>query len=97
MLTQVPESRQNEEQPQLPFLSNTMSISRIEGLTCPYLFSEPMCDTELDAVVLAQCFSLARCRARELRQSELEIVAFGAESESGRAAASECFEPGRGE
>jgi hypothetical protein len=97
MLTQVPKSRQQEEQPQLPDLCNRLSTGRVDGLMCPFLFPEPMGGTEFEALVLARCFSLARARARVLRQIEEPIVDLCADRESARAVASECLEPGRGE
>lgn len=97
MLTQVPKSRQHEEEPQLPSLNNTMSDSRVEALMSPFLFRDPMGDADFEALVLARCFSLARARARVLRQIRAPIVDLCPDCESARAVASGCLEPGRGE
>ena len=97
MVTQVPKIRQNEDQPQLPSLCNRMSTGRIEGRISPFLVPDLRCDTEFEALVLARCFSLARARARELRQIKPPIVELCADCESARAVASDCLEPGHGE
>jgi hypothetical protein len=68
MLTQVPQSRHNEEELQSPSLYTRMSNTRVEGLVRPILFRDPIGDAEIEALVLARCFSLARARARILRQ-----------------------------
>jgi len=97
MLTQVPARRQIEDQPQLPSLCNSKSMSSVEGFMSPFMFPDPMCDLEFEAMTLAQCFSLARARARELRQSKPPIADLCADSKSAGAVASDHLEPERGE
>lgn len=97
MLTQVPEGRQNEEQAQLPSLCSRTSDSRIEGLISAFLLPDSMCDPEFEAMALARCFSLARARARELRQSKPPIADLCADCRSARTVASDRLEPERGE
>ncbi len=91
MFTQRPSGGWNEEHQ----VCSLDGVS-IDGLIRPSVLSDPMGDGELEALVLAQCFSLARSRARELRRYKPPIVAY-AECEAGETVGLAASEPERRE
>lgn len=90
MFTQRPSGGWNEEH--RVCLPDGASI---EAPVRPLLLPDPMDDGELEALVLAQCFSLARARARRLRENESLIMTIRTECVSGNTGAASSYRPER--